>query len=158
MAVTVRRTAKNDARLIAELAIKLFAQHSEYDSRRFAEVASVEGAEKFYGRQIEAEDAAILVAEFENKIVGFAFLQYEAMNYSALLVNAVWLHDLYIDEQVRGQSIGKALIEKSAEVARKLGADKLMLSVAAKNEIAKSFFERKGFKETMVEMMLDLTD
>lgn len=158
MPVTVRRAAKADARTIAELAIKLFAQHSDFDSRRFAEVASIEGAEKFYGNQTEAKDAAVLVAEFENKIVGFAYLQYEAMNYAALLVNAVWLHDLYVDESVRGQNIGKALIEKSAAVAQELGADKLMLSVAAKNENAKAFFERKGFKETMVEMMLDLTD
>lgn len=158
MAVTVRRAVKTDALTIAELAIKLFAQHRIYDSRRFAEVASVEGAAKFYGSQTEAEDAAVIVAEFENKIVGFAFLQFEAMNYSALLVNAVWLHDLYVDESVRGQNIGNRLIEKSAEIARKLGADKLMLSAAAKNDRAKAFFERKGFKETMVEMMLDLTD
>ena len=49
------------------------------------------------------------------------------------------------------------MIEKSIEAAKSLGADKLMLSVAAKNEYAREFFERNGFKTTMVEMMLDLT-
>jgi len=156
--VTVRRAAKADARSIAELAIKLFDQHRAYDSHRFAEVASIEGAEKFYGSQSETKDAAVLVAEFENKIVGFAYLQFEAMNYSALLANAVWLHDLYVDESVRGQNIGRILIEISAEIAKELGADKLMLSVAAKNVHAKSFFERSGFRETMIEMMLDLAE
>jgi len=33
-----------------------------------------------------------------------------------------------------------------------------MLSVAAQNEIAQTFFEHAGFKTTMVEMMLDLTE
>ena len=158
MAVSVRRAEKKDARTIAEFAIELFAQHHEYDARRFAEIASIEGAEHFYGSQTEASDAAVLVAELENKIVGFAYLQFEAMDYANLLENAVWLHDLYVDAATRGQNAGKLLIEKSAEVAKELGADKLMLSVAAKNTAAKDFFERTGFKNTMVEMMFDLTE
>lgn len=156
--VTVRRATKKDARTVAEFAIKLFAQHREYDERRFTEIASVEGAENFYGSQTEAEDAAVLVAEIENKIVGFAYLQYEAMDYANLLENAVWLHDLYVEAAARETGAGKLLIEKSAEAAKEFGADKLMLSVAAKNEFAKEFFERSGFKTTMVEMMLHLTD
>lgn len=158
MSVTVRRANEKDARTIAGFAIKLFAQHRAYDTHRFAEIASVEGAENFYGSQTKAENAAIFVAEFENKIVGFAYLQYEAMDYANLLENAVWLHDLYVDETVRGKSAGKLLVEKSIEVAKELGADKLMLSVAAKNAAAKEFFEKQGFKTTIVEMMFDLTD
>ena len=89
MAVSVRHGAKKDARAIAEFALKLFAQHREYDMRRFAEIASVEGAKKFYGSQMETQDAAVLVAEIENQIVGFACLQYEAIDYANLLENAV---------------------------------------------------------------------
>ena len=158
MSVKVRRATREDARTVAEFAIKLFAQHCDYDSHRFAEIASIEGAEHFYGSQTEAEDAAVLVAEIDNKIVGFTYLQYEAMDYANLLENAVWLHDLYVGEQARSRNAGKILIEKSIEVAKELGADKLMLSVAAKNSYAKDFFERKGFRETMVEMMLNLTE
>jgi GNAT superfamily N-acetyltransferase len=158
MAVSVRRATKKDARTVAEFAIRLFAQHRSYDQRRFAEISSVEGAQRFYGSQTETKDAAVLVAEIENEIVGFAYLQYEATDYANLLENAVWLHDLYVDRAARETGAGKLLIEKSAGVARELGADKLMLSVAAKNEFAKGFFERSGFKVTMVEMMLDLTD
>ena len=79
------------------------------------------------------------------------------MDYSNLLENAAWLHDIYIEDAARAQQAGKLLIEKSIEVAREMGADKLMLSVAAKNEFARKFFERRGFRETMVEMMFDLT-
>jgi ribosomal protein S18 acetylase RimI-like enzyme len=158
MVVNVRRATKEDAQQVAEFAIRLFAQHRDYDQRRFAEISSVEGAEAFYGSQTEAEDAAVLVAEIENRIVGFAYLQYEAMDYANLLENAVWLHDLYIDAAARKTGAGKFLIEKSIEIARKLGADKLMLSVAAKNTAAKDFFERRGFRETMVEMTMNLTE
>lgn len=157
MTVTVRRAAKKDARTVAKYAIKLFVQHREYDSRRFAQIASVEGAERFYGSQIETENAAVLIAELEDKIIGFAYVQFEASDYANLLESAAWLHDLYVDEMARGQTAGKLLIEKSAEVAKELGADKLMLSVAAKNEPSREFFERARFKTTMVEMMLDLS-
>ncbi|HLM01658.1 MAG TPA: GNAT family N-acetyltransferase [Pyrinomonadaceae bacterium] len=156
MPVTVRRAVLEDARRIAELAVKLVAQHRNYSPQRFAQVYDEQQAEWFYGRQTKAEDAAVLVAELEEKIVGFAYVQYEARNYAELLENAAWLHDIYIDEAARGQNAGKLLIESAIEIAKELGADKLMLSVAAKNEFAGEFFERSGFKTTMVEMMLDL--
>lgn len=158
MSVTVRRATSDDARTIAEFAIRLFDQHRAYDARRFAEIASIEGAAKFYASQTNAKDAAVLVAEFEGKIVGFAYLQFEPINYADLLENAVWLHDLFVDKNARRRNAGKLLIEESKKIAKEFGADKLMLSVAAKNEIAQMFFERVGFKTTMVEMMLDLTE
>lgn len=158
MAVTVRRARGKDARAIAEMAIKLVVQHQNYDSRRFARLATVEQAEWFYGSQTKAENAAVLVVELDAEVIGFAYVQFEAKDYANLLETAAWLHDIYIDERARGAGAGKLLIEKSIEVARELGADKLMLSAAAKNEFARRFFERNGFRETMVEMMLDLTN
>jgi GNAT superfamily N-acetyltransferase len=157
MSVTVRRAVKEDIRQVAGLAVKLVVQHENYDSRRFSRLYDEEQAGWYYGSQTEAADAAVLVAELEGEIVGFAYLQYEAKDYANLLENAAWLHDIYITEAARGQNAGKLLIEKSIAVAKELGADKLMLSVAAKNELAREFFERRGFRETMVEMMLDLT-
>jgi GNAT superfamily N-acetyltransferase len=156
MSVTVRRATRKDARKVAEMAIKLALQHKDYDSQRFSELAPIEQAEQYYGSQTETTDAAILVAELDGEIVGFTFIQYEAKDYANLLENAVWLHDIYIEETARGQNAGNLLMENSIKAAKELGADKLMLSVAAKNEFAKSFFESKGFRTTMIEMMLEI--
>ncbi|HEX8638424.1 MAG TPA: GNAT family N-acetyltransferase, partial [Pyrinomonadaceae bacterium] len=139
MAVEVRRATAKDARTIAEYAIKLFAQHRKYDPRRFAEITSIEGATNFYGSRTEAKDATVLIAELENVIVGFAYIQYESLDYANLLENAAWMHDLYVDESARGHNAGKLLIEKSVDAAKEFGADKLMLSVAARNEYAQEF-------------------
>ena len=157
MSVTVRRATEKDARRVAELAVKLAHQHEDYDARRFARLYDERDAEWYYGSRHETTDEAVLVAEIDNQIVGFAYVQYEAKNYPALLENAVWLHDIYIEESSRTAGVGKLLIDKSMEAAKDFGADKLMLSVAAKNTAARAFFERRGFRETMVEMMLDLT-
>ena len=158
MSVSVRRAVVEDARTIAEYALKLFAQHTNYNPNRFTILGTQESAEWFYGSQTKAEDAAVLVAEIENKIVGFAYLQFEERNYASLLENALWLHDIYIDEAARGHNAGKLLLEESVKIAKEFGAKRLMLSTATQNESARKFFEHNGFKITMVEMMFDLTE
>ena len=115
MSVVVRRADLNDAKKVGKLAHKLAVQHREYDPKRFSVFAEPEQMAEFYGRQTQAHDAAILVAELENEIVGFAYLEFEARNYAGLLENAVWLHDIYIDESARGFNAGKLLIENPSK-------------------------------------------
>lgn len=158
MTVTVRRARLEDARTIADYAQKLTIQHVDYDFERFVQIADLEQMTAFYGSQTQAKDAAILIAELEGKIVGFAYIEFEAKNYAELLESAAWIHDIYIDESARGHDAGKNLIDSAKEIGREFGATKLMLSVASQNEFAKDFFEHRGFKTTMVEMMLSLTE
>jgi GNAT superfamily N-acetyltransferase len=156
MSIVVRRARKDDARTIADYALMLFAQHHAFDPERFVRLTDVKGAEWFYGSQSEAKDAAVLVAELNRKVVGFAYLRYEEKNYMDLLENAVRLHDIYVDEAVRGTGVGKGLMNAAIETAKGFGADKLVLSVAARNEHAREFFIRGGLRETMVEMTVNL--
>jgi len=154
LAVLVRRATRDDAPTIAEFAMKLVEQHRDYDPIRFAQIATLDGMQWFYGSQTEAKDAALLVAEINERIVGFAYIGYEERNYAELSVSTAKLHDIYVDEAARHSGAGKALIDASVEAAREFGASKLILSVAEKNEAAKAFFERSGFSVTMHEMML----
>jgi len=156
MAVVIRRATPADVDVIADYAGKLAVQHREYDPKRFTCLANREQMAVFYGSQTSVEDAAVLVAELDGKVAGFAYIQFEPRNYAALLESAAWLHDIYVDETARGHNIGKCLIEASAKAAKELGADKLMLLAATENRFAKRLFERAGFHETMVEMMLCL--
>lgn len=156
MSVVVRRAAPRDTDIIADYAGKLAAQHQEYNRKRFTCLADREQMAAYYGSQASAQDAAVLVAELDGNVVGFAYIQFEPRNYAALLESAAWLYDIYVDETARGHDIGRKLIEASAESAKSLGADKLMLLAAAENQFAKELFTRAGFRETMVEMMLSL--
>ena len=158
MSVVVRRARPEDASVVAVLALKLFAQHRDYDTARFADLSHVKGAETFYAGRMAAADAAVFVAERDEEVIGFAYMQYEALDYVQLLENALWLHDLYIEEAARGTGAGKALIDAAKEAGRSFGADKLVLTVAAKNGHAREFFTRSGLRETMVEMTVGLTD
>ena len=73
MTVTVRRATIEDAPVIADYALKLSRQHQNYDASRFMALTDYEGAVKFYGLQTRIKDAAVLVAESNEKVVGFAF-------------------------------------------------------------------------------------
>ena len=156
MSVTVRRAVEADAEKVADFAIKLFAQHREYDPVRFVSLSDTGGAAWFYTTRMQTEGSAVLVAEVDDHVVGFAYIEHEEMNYSGLLENAVWLHDIYIDDAARGSGAGRELINAAADEAKRLGAGKLMHSVAARNSSAMAFFESYGFRTTMHEMMLDL--
>ena len=156
MSVTVRRARPEDASAIAKLALELFAQHRDYDPERFADLGSIEGAEHYYGSRTTADDAMVIVAESDEEVVGFVYAEFIERNYAELLESAVWVHDLFIEEVARGTGAGKSLIDAVAEAGRKAGADKLVLTAAAKNESARRFFGELGFRETMVEMTLSL--
>jgi len=156
MAVHVRRAEKSDAPAIAEMAMKLVEQHVEYDPVRFARIATLDGMQWFYGGQTEDANAAVLVAETDTVAVGFAYLQFEPIIYEALAVKTVWLHDIYVEHDARRTGSGRKLIEAVIVEARRFGATKILLSVAAKNALAKGFFEKQGFRTTMHEMMLSV--
>ena len=156
MSGSIRRAREGDERKVAEFAIRLFDQHVEYDPERFSTFANSDGAARFYRSRFDTADSAVFVAEIENEVVGFAYVELDLLNYAELLENGAWLHDIYVDERVRAEGIGKELIKAAAEAAKHMGAEKLLLSVAAKNIAAHQVFEKAGFRPTMVEMTLNL--
>ena len=158
MAALIRQARPGDEQRVAEFAIRLFDQHVEYDPERFSTFANVEGAARFYRSRFETPDSAVLVAEVDGEVVGFAYLERDELNYAELLRDGAWLHDIYVDESARAEGIGRDLINAATEAAKRMGAKKLLLTVAAKNAIAQQVFEKAGFRRTMVEMTLNLTD
>src|SRR4051794_4919082 len=97
MDTVIRRATRDDASAIARLALALFELHVEWDDRRFTQIGTIEGAERYYGERAEAANAAVLVAEADGNIVGFAYLEYEPVLYAQLATEVVWLHDLYVE-------------------------------------------------------------
>lgn len=152
MAVEVRRAVKADAVLIAEFAVALFEMHAAWNPRRFTQIATRDGAERFYAGRVE--EGCVLVGESEGEVVGFAFFEYRPLLYAELATNVVQLHDLYVAGHVRGIGAGRALLEGVRREAKNLGADKILLSVAAANRDGHRVFEKFGFETTMHEMML----
>jgi GNAT superfamily N-acetyltransferase len=152
MAITVRQATRSDAARVAEFAVALFELHAEWNPRRFTQIATREGAERFYGDH--AENGLVLVAEANSEVVGFAYFEYQPTSYTGLARKVLWLHDIYVEPQARGKGAGDALISAVRNTGRKLGANKVLLSVSIQNAAGHKLFERNGFEKTMDEMML----
>lgn len=82
-----------------------------------------------------------LVAEAEGRVVGFS-LYYP--RYSTWKGRCYYLEDLYVEPAFRGQGIGWALIQATAQEARSAGAVRLDWQVLDWNDTAVTFYEQLG--------------
>lgn len=71
-------------------------------------------------------------------------------------VKTLFIEDLCVDEQARGQKIGEQLFDFAEEFAKEIGCYNLTLNVWNDNDGALRFYERQGLKpqETIMEKIL----
>ncbi len=157
MTIHVRRITEADIPAVSRLAVELAAQHQAYDPVRFSDLDNLlERFAAMYAELLDAPDAAPLVAVRDDRIIGYALVQMEPESIIEISDARAWLHDIFVDESARGTDAGRHLLNAAKEAAGRLGSRTLMLQVSPKNEFARGFFERNGFRPTMIEMMLDL--
>ena len=98
---------------------------------------------------LEQEDKPIYVAAGEDDVcMGYAFCQLKEQPFSTNMVpfKALFIDDLCVDKQARGQHIGESLFEYVKQQAKKLGCYEVTLNVWAGNTSAESFYEKMGMK------------
>jgi ribosomal protein S18 acetylase RimI-like enzyme len=155
--IQVRPAEKRDLPALAEFGLALARAHVELDGRRF--VLPDGGAEAFldfFNRELERPESLILLAEATRIPVGYAFMRMEPASIEALCGPSMWLHDVYVDPQYRGNGAGRQLVHSAIEATRRLGSTSLMLGVSPANTQAKQLYERTGMRATMIEMRLEL--
>jgi ribosomal protein S18 acetylase RimI-like enzyme len=156
-ALTVRPAARADMPAVARLAAALVRQHHAFDPRRFLCIEPMEpGYSRWLTRELDNEEAIVLVAEEDGEILGYAYAALVPRDWNSLLDACGTLHDVYVAEEARGRGIGSALVEDVTARLRALGAPRLVLHAAAQNAAAQRLFERLGFRRTMIEMTREL--
>ncbi|MEX2107772.1 MAG: GNAT family N-acetyltransferase [Solirubrobacterales bacterium] len=110
----------------------------------------------FFRRFIDPSDEGTMIGAWrEEELVGYACLYWHFSSTRA--VETVLMNDLYVDEAARGQGIGRALIEASAEIARNRGAHHLEWSTRPDNTTAQRLYDSTGAeKSTWIEYELGL--
>ncbi len=95
-------------------------------------------------------DDVVLIAEEDGGAVGFTEAEFAKGH--------VFVVDLYVREGFRRRGIGKALLERVADVARGRGLTHLELHVEERNTNAVRFYERLGFHDAAKVMRVALDD
>jgi ribosomal protein S18 acetylase RimI-like enzyme len=152
--VTVRPARPEDEEAMGRLGAMLVEEHHEFDPQRF--IAPVPNLAERYGQflvsQIDRPEMVVLVAERGGELAGYAFGGMEGNDYMALRGPAGVLHDLVVDPVHRRRGVGTALMDASLEALAKLGAPRVVLFTADRNEGAQAMFAKCGFRRTMIEM------
>jgi GNAT superfamily N-acetyltransferase len=126
--------------------------------QRFYEVQDVDAGRNraFFSRFLApSDDGMLLGARRGDELVGYACLYWHFT--SLVPAETVLLNDLYVAEDRRGEGIGRALIEASAEIARERGAHQLQWVTAPDNKTARRLYDTTGAEsEPSIEYELQL--
>ena len=136
MTVRIRNGEQKDVPLIAEL-IRALARFEKLEH----EVTMTEEklADSLFGERSYAET---LIAEEDDVAVGFALFFH---NYSTFLAQpGIYLEDLFVVPERRGGGVGRALLERLAQIAVERRCGRLEWAVLDWNVDAIRFYERLG--------------
>jgi ribosomal protein S18 acetylase RimI-like enzyme len=156
----VRRATSRDLPTLGRLGALLVQEHHDFDGRRFMAPSSgtPDGYAAFLGSQLDAPDAVVLVAELNGAVIGYAYGAVEGTDYMSLRGPAGVLHDLVLDPRCRGRGWGRLLLSAVLSSLKSLGAPRVVLSTAERNEAAQRLFAKMDFRRTMIEMTRELDE
>jgi len=156
--MTIRRANKGDIRGINKLLGQVLKVH--HDGRPDLFKSS---GKKYTDAQLEIiicnDEAPVFVAVNDSgEVLGHAFCQIKSAKNSNVLkaIKTLYLDDLCIDENFRGQNIGKSLYEKVVSYAREIGCYNVTLNVWSCNETAMKFYKSCGLVPQSVTMEMIL--
>ncbi len=156
--MTIRKASSGDADGI----ITLLHQVAEVHHKGRPDIFRA-GAQKYDRGNLAAifadEKRPVLVAvDAEERVLGYAFCVINEVKNHLLLMDdkSIYIDDLCVEETLRGQHIGKALLGAVREYAKEIGCRRLTLNVWECNPSARVFYEKNGFVplETTLEQLL----
>ncbi|MGH7618050.1 MAG: GNAT family N-acetyltransferase, partial [Gemmatimonadaceae bacterium] len=156
--ITIRRGVPGDIPALGRLGALMVRTHHEFDAKRFvAPTPQTEaGYGSFLGTQLETPSVAVIVAERDGSVIGYAFASVEGRDYMSLRGPAGVLQDIVVDPAHRRQGAGERLLAAAADFWKSHRMTQAVLSTAVRNEAAQRLFERAGFRRTMIEMTTEL--
>lgn len=145
MNITVRRAKLSDAEKVSDLYCQISQLHHEGRPDIF-KPAFRKYTQNEFMELICMKEFAVLVAEDEGGIVhGYAFCKIRCFESSIIEpYKALYIDDICVDRESRGQHVGKALFEAVKELASELNCDNIELNVWEFNESAIRFYEKMG--------------
>ena len=154
----IRKAEEKDILKIMELLGQVLQIHADIRPDIF-----IPGTTKYTEEELKEllkeEKKPIYVAVNEEDVcIGYAFCQIQEQPFSNNMVpfKSLFIDDLCVDQQIRGQHIGENLFEYVKSEARKLNCYEVTLNVWAGNISAEKFYEKMGMrtKERQIEVFL----
>lgn len=154
--VIIRPMAERDRPIVLDLIVQLNRFEDAISGDRATRRADALACLNATSARIAAADGgAVLVAEFAGRVIGYAALVFEEAGafVRADLRRNGFILELVVDEHMRGQGIGRALIAECERRTRAAGRPVLGIGVLAGNASARVTYENAGFRVHALEML-----
>ena len=158
MDLLIRPAERRDLAALGKLGALLMRAHYAFDPQRF--LAPGAGAERgyasFLGSLLDSDTDAVFVAEQDGSVAGYVYVALEPLSWKELRGPAGFIHDVAVEESARRHGIATQLMETAMTWLRERNAPRVILWTAAPNAAAQQLFRRLGFRDTMIEMTMEL--
>jgi GNAT superfamily N-acetyltransferase len=156
--VIIRKAEDRDVASLGRLGAMLMRTHYAFDHLRFLPPGpgSESGYAHFLGSILGTDDGVVFVAEEGDAVIGYAYAALEPLSWKELRGPAGFIHDVAVVEEHRHAGAGTQLMDAAIRWLRERGAPRVILWTAAPNDPARSLFHHLGFRDTMVEMTMEL--
>ena len=144
----IRRAESKDIEGIMKLLVQVNNVHSEGRPDLFIKDKTKYTAEELTKILQDDNTPVFLAVDEDEHILGYCFGVFQSHiednNFPDIVT--YYIDDLCVDEQYRGQHVGKALYDYVIDFARESGCYNVTLNVWEKKESAKRFYEKCGLQ------------
>ncbi len=156
--MTIRNANEKDIPRLIELLQQVLELHADIRPDIF-----ISGTTKYTEAELQDklndDDNPIYVAVDDNdRVLGYAFCQIQepTNKNNCVPIKNIYIDDLCVSEEARGQHVGKALFDHVKAEGKRLGCYEVTLCVWTGNNNAERFYENLGMKtkERVMEYIL----
>lgn len=156
--MNIRRAIEKDIPKVSDLLSQVLEIHAQIRSDIF-----ISGTTKYTREELielfKDDRKPIYVAVNEkDEVIGYVFciLKEQPSSNNMIPFQSIYIDDLCVDKNERGNQVGKALFEYVKQEAKKLGCYEITLNVWEGNDSAKYFYEKMGLtpQKTQMEYIL----
>lgn len=143
----IREATPDDVVAIARLNVQVQTLHAEAHPDQFKMPDSAEHGQQLYTDWLAKDENNFFVAEVNGRVVGYVIFRLwvreeNDINYER---RVLYVDQIAVDDTVRGQGIGRQLMDAAEQAAHEQNADYLFLNVWTFNKQAQAFYDRLGY-------------
>ncbi len=144
--IKIRKAHEGDIDTIFNLWIESMKYHEKLDSFTFGfDIQGAEAGKKFIREQYSKDTTILLIAEKNEKIVGYLLGEIRERLPFQKLHRTGYIFDIVVLEKERRKGIGTGLLEKAFDFFKDKNIGTVMLNVSEKNRSALKFYEKHKF-------------
>ncbi|RLI68286.1 MAG: hypothetical protein DRP02_12880 [Candidatus Gerdarchaeota archaeon] len=156
MNIQIRKAKQNDIDAIVKLNEQLADYHRKIDKYYKPGSETRKGFRKYLLEIIRKRNVKIMVAETNNKIIGYFIGTIEKAKPFVVPKKIGRISGAFVEEKYRKSGIGRMMFDELVQWFKKNKIKHIELSVDSRNEIGIKAWQKFGFKEFMKKMRLDL--